>query len=228
MAKDDALGSLFGKAKKWAKQEMKNATRLTGDPLENRRKAEENERLADEIERDAKLARDRAIVDAVTPQGIKDFQASQAANRTAQAAERAERERNERLSRVTTSAVSLSGAVTGVAEGLAVESYASEDTGSLHVTVECVDPVPMQGGTFVGFLFTIPGYTGDGSYPLVDHDEFDALQYELYLVEENEGWAFHPSYGPGTIVVTDGSADVQLTIGGAGSELIRLHARVEL
>jgi hypothetical protein len=227
MTKNESLGSLFGKAKKWAQQELANATKLGGDPQSNRNAEEQNDQLARQIESDAKLMRDAAIVDAVTPQGLKDYQATQAANRAARDADSAEEHRAERLARSGESSVELSGYVTGSAAALAVEPYASEETGSLHVTVEAVDPVPMQGGTFVGFLFTIPGYDGDGTYSLVD-DDIDGSQYELFLAEENEGWGFHPTHGPGTIVVTDGIADVQLTIGSSGSDLIQLRGRILL
>jgi hypothetical protein len=79
-----------------------------------------------------------------------------------------------------------------------------------------------------GFTFMIPAFHGDGRYDLVDSPDFDALQYELYLAEENEGWAFHPSYGPGVIIVDGAYADVRLTVGGCGSEVIQLSARVAI
>ncbi len=228
MSKDDSLGSLFGKAKKWAQQELKNAVSPTGDPVRNRQAEEANEQLGRQIEQDAEQMRDDAITSAFTPQALKDYQAVNAANRAEKEANDAADARVDRAGRAGISSVELSGFLTGCAAGLAVGITEAEESCDLYVSVECVDPAPMIGGTVRGFCFMIPDFHGDDVYPLPDRDDFDSLQYELYLVEESEGWAFHPSYGPGTITVAQGVADVRLVLGGAGSETIQLRGSIVL
>ncbi len=87
----------------------------------------------------------------------------------------------------------------------------------------------MTKGKVSGFCFAIPSFHGDGTYVLDDQD-VDSLAYELYLFDDDEsdGWGFHPSFGPGVIVVSDGSADVQLVLGGSGNDTIDLHATIVL
>jgi hypothetical protein len=227
MAKEDSLGSLFGKAKKWAKQELKNMSNVTADPREARQAEREQDRLAREIENDAERMRDEAIFDAVVTQGMKDYQADKIARQDAERAERAARDRADREARAGASSVELTGHVTGDAALLAVSTTSYDGSDSIHVHVEAIDPVPMKGGTFVGFTFAIPGH-GDGTYELVVSDDFDGSWYELYDADAAKGWYFDPSYGPGTIVVADGVADVLLTFGNSSSELIQLRGRVTL
>ncbi len=229
MAKDNTLGSLFGKAKKWAEQEVKNATRVGGTPQEQKDAERQNEYLKRDIESDAKQMRDDAIIDAITPQSIKDYQAYTAAQKAELDTTSAAEARAKRVARASASRVELSGYVTMAAEGLAVESWRLEESTDLAVDVECIDAVAVQGGTVTGFCFTIPSYEGDGTYTLVDHPQFDSLRYELYFRgEQEEGWGFHPSFGPGVIVVRDGVADVQLVLGSVGTETIQLHGTIVL
>jgi hypothetical protein len=229
MAKEESIGSLFGKAKKWAKQELKSATRIGGDPVQQCHEDEQNKWLGREIRDDAEQMRDDAIIDAITPQSLKDYQAMTAANKAQRDAETQAAARAKRLSLAGDSRVELSGYVTGVAEGLAVSVFLSEDGATLFGSVECVDPVPMDGGTLAGFQFAIPGYVGDGTYTLVDRPDFDGLQYELFLTDEDDsGWGYLPSFGPGVIVVQDSVADVRLVLGSIGTETIDLHATIQL
>lgn len=228
MTKNESLSSLFGKAKRWAQQELKNASTVTGEPRDQRNAEERNERLAQQVEDDSERMRNEAIISALTPQSVKDYHAYSAANKAEREVNDAAEARAARHSRSGASRVELSGCFSGVAEGLAVETTAAEEGNDLYVNVECVDAVPMNGCTLRGFCFLIPGFHGDGSYPLFDHDQFDATQYELYVEDEFDGWAFHPSYGPGVIVVTGGIADVDLVLGSSGSETAHLHATVVL
>ena len=96
------------------------------------------------------------------------------------------------------------------------------------MTVEPVDPVSLPGGSFAGFSFELADYRGDGDYPLVEDDATDWLQFTIFQLEDNEGWFAHPSYGPGSITVSGGVADVSLVFGSAGSERIHLRAQVVL
>ena len=228
MAEDETLGSLFGKAKRWARQEIKNATKIGGDPRDQKVAEEQNEQLGREIESDAKLMRDEAIISALTPQSIKDYQAMTAANKAEQDAKSQAEARAGRVARASASRVELSGYVSGAVEDLAVEAWRTDD-GALAVSVECIDPAPMTKGKVSGFCFAIPSFHGDGTYVLDDED-VDSLAYELYLFDDDEsdGWGFHPSFGPGVIVVSDGSADVQLVLGGSGNDTIDLHATIVL
>jgi hypothetical protein len=227
VAKDDSLGSLFKKAKKWATEEVKNATKIGADPRDQKDAEQQNERRLREIESDAKLMRDAAIADALTPQSIKDLVAMQAANRAAQSAATDAAARADRVARAGESRVELSGYMEGTADGLAVEAWNSGDGSSLAVAVECVDPVPMKNATVKGFGFVIPAFHGDGTYTL-DDENLDSSGYMLDIVEDNEGWGFHPSFGPGEIVVSDGTADVHLAIGSSGNETVDLRATVVL
>lgn len=228
MATDKTLGSLFGKAKKWVEQEVKNATKIGGDPREHDAEREASADLRREIERDAHDLAQQQAIEAALPQSVKDYRDRADAAREQRRADGDARARAERLARATDATVTLRGAISGTADGLAVDVTLIEPEGHLAVLVETIDPVQMDGGLVSGFCFLIPTYDGDGRYELTDHPEFDALQYELYLAEESEGWAFHPTHGPGVIVVTDGVADVRLTVGGVGVDTIALHASVPL
>ena len=221
-------GSLVGRAKEWAQQELKNATKVGGDPREHHGAEEVNEERRRNIERDAERMAQETALEALLPQSVKDYRDHAEAERARRRTESEEAARADRAARVTDSTLVLAGAIVGTATDLAVAVTVCEPDGALAVQVEAVDAVQMQGGSVSGFGFTIPAFHGDGRYDLVDSADFDALQYELYVVEENEGWAFHPSYGPGVIIVADGYADVHLTVGGCGSELIELSARVAL
>jgi hypothetical protein len=228
MAKDNTLGSLFGKAKKWAEQEVKNATRIGATPQDQKDAERQNEYLKRDIESDAKQMRDAAIIHAITPQSVKDYQAYTAAQKLELDTKHAAEARAKRVARASASRVELSDYVTMTAEGLAVESWFAED-GGLATSVECIDPILVRQGTITGFCFTIPSYHGDDTYTLVDDPEFNSLAYELYLRGDDEdGWAYHPSYGPGVIVVRDGVADVQLVLGSVGTETIKLHGTIVL
>lgn len=228
MSNDRTLGSLFGKAKEWARQELKNTTRI-GDGSQSGRRAEEaNDRLEREIHDDGERMAQDAALEALLPQSVKDYRDHVEADRVRRHDEGEAEARARRQARAGDSAVTLTGAVTGTAGGLAVEVVTGDaDDHELVVNVEAVDPVQMVGGTMTGFCFLIPGFHGDGTYPLLD-PELDSLQYQLYLVEDDEGWGFHPTHGPGVIVVSDGVADVRLVLGGVGTETIDLTARVVL
>jgi hypothetical protein len=202
-----------------------SASVRTGGTSKDEREAHEDERRS--IEQDAKQARDEAVIDALTPQGVKDFQARQEVDREEQAARYAAEQHADRAARAGQSSATFSGYLTGTVEGLAVDVTADAEDPVTYVEVELVEPTKLGAGTLTGFRFAIPG-RGDGTYELVD-DTIDALQYELYLVEEGEGWAFHPSYGPGSITVEGDVATVTLTVGSVGSdELIHLRATVHL
>ena len=206
MAEDETLSSLFGKAKRWAQQEIKNATSIGSDPRDQKTAEEQNERLGREIESDAKLMRDQAIISAITPQSIKDYQAMTAANKAEQD-RRARPKREPAVSPTRGEPSGASGYVTGAAEGLAVEAWRTDD-GALAVSVECIDPAPMTKGK-VSDSARVPSFQGDGTYVLDDED-LESLADELYLDEgdQTDGWGFRRSFGPGVIVVSDGSADV--------------------
>jgi len=227
MTQKDTLGSLFGKARKWAKEELKNATRIGGDPIEHRRAREANEARAEELHRDAEEAAGAAVVEALLPQGVKDWRDQMEIDRAKAQTEREQRAHADRERRAGRASVQMTGYFTASLDGLAVRTTEDSESRTLFVEVETVDPVRLDAGTFVGFTFELPGYHGDGTYELVDED-LDWLQYGLHQAEDNEGWNFHPSYGPGRVVVTDGVADVALVYGNAGSETIRLRAQVQL
>ncbi len=188
MAEDETLSSLFGKAKRWARQEIKNATRIGGDPRDQKMAEEQNEHLGREIESDAKLMRDQAIISAhhsAVDQGLPSHDRRQQGRARRQEPGRSE---SRPCRRASVSRVELSGYVTGAAEGLAVEAWRTDD-GALAVSVECIDPAPMTKGKVSGFCFAIPSFHGDGTYVLDDED-LESLAYELYLFDDDQsdGW----------------------------------------
>src|SRR5687768_15473910 len=82
MAKD-SFTSLFGKAKKWAEQELKNATSLSSDARKTRAAEEANQELGRQVERDAQLQ----VVEALLPQSVKDHRDQAQADRARRAGE---------------------------------------------------------------------------------------------------------------------------------------------
>jgi len=227
MAQKDTFGSLFGKAKKWAQEELKNATRVGGDPIEHRRAREANEARADELQLEAERAAGTAVVETLLP-GVKDWQDTMDRNRAQAEQERAVAARADREQRAGRASVRLSGWLQGEIRGLAVRTTADDEARTLFVEVEAVDPVPAGGASFLGFTFQLPDFHGDGTYQFVDDIDFDGMQYALWVDRDDEGWFYHPSYGPGSVVVVDGVADVRLTFASAGSERVQLHAGVRL
>jgi hypothetical protein len=110
-------------------------------------------------------------------------EAEEVADREAQA-------REGRVARTGGSHVTLRGAVTGrVDEGLAVQT--EREGGSLFVTVECVDPVPLSGGNFAGLSFAVPQYKGSGTYDLSTMDVSGQI-YELMFDPAEEGFYWAP------------------------------------
>ena len=228
MTQKDRFGSLFGKAKKWAKEELKNATRVGGDPMVHNRAKEANEDRADELHRDVEQAATDTVIEAMLPKGVKDWRDKVDSDRVRAEQERVVAARADREQRAGGANVQMGGWLHGSLEGLAVRTTEDLEARTLYVEVETVDPVRLTNATFLGFTFELPGFHGDGTYEFVDDIDFDALQYSLWIEEDDEGWCFHPSYGPGRVVVTDGVADVAMVFGSAGSERVQLHAQVQL
>lgn len=135
--------------------------------------------------------------------------------------------REDREAHVGSSHVTLSGQVEGsVDKGLSVQTEQGE--GTLYVTVECVDPVPLKGGSFVGLSFAIPGYTGAGAYDLSTKD-LTGLTFELMLEPAEEGFFWAPEYGPGMVTVAaGGSAEVHFVYKDPGSNQVELKGAIEL
>lgn len=122
---------------------------------------------------------------------------------TKEAAQRADRAANAGASQV-----SLSGKVNGsVSSGLSAKT--ERDGDSLFVTIESVDPVPLDGGGFMGFTFSIPGYHGDGTYDLGTTND-SGMSYELWLDNAEEGFFWAREYGPGIVTVSDGGKTMQV------------------
>lgn len=143
-------------------------------------------------------------------------------------ADREARARESRAARTGGSHVTLRGAVTGtVDKGLAVQT--ERDGGSLFVTVECVDPVPLSGGNLAGLSFAIPEYTGSGTYDLSTMDVSGQV-YELMLDPAEEGFFWAPEYGPGVVTVSDGesTADIRFVYQDPGSHRTELEGVIEL
>jgi hypothetical protein len=144
------------------------------------------------------------------------------------AADKEAEARKDREARVGGSHVTLRGAVTGtVGQGLAVQTEREE--GLLSVAIECVDPIPLNGGSFAGLTFVIPQYRGPGTYDLGTMDLTGQI-YELLLDGVEEGYFWAPEYGPGVVTVSAGeaTADVRFVYQDPGSNRIELEGAIEL
>jgi hypothetical protein len=134
----------------------------------------------------------------------------------------------DRQARAGDSTVTLTGFVSGTVDhGMAVTT--EKDQGSLFVTVETVDPIPLTGGGFVGLSFSIPSYHGAGTYDLSKLDT-SGLTYELMLENAEEGFYWTAEYGPGIVTVAagEGAADVQFTYRDPGDHEVKLQGTVQL
>jgi hypothetical protein len=144
------------------------------------------------------------------------------------AAEKDADARADREARAGTSHVTLRGAVTGsVGQGMAVQTDQEDE--ALFVTVECVDPVPLDGGSFAGLNFGIPQYKGPGTYDLSTMD-VTGLTYELLLDGVDEGFFWAPEYGQGVVTVSTGgsTAEVRFAFQDPGSRRIELEGTIGL
>jgi hypothetical protein len=124
--------------------------------------------------------------------------------------------------------VTLRGRVNGTVDsGLAAST--ERDGDQLVVTVEPVDPVSLDGGTFAGFTFAIPDYTGPGTYDLGTEDR-PGLLYELYLDGAEEGYFWAREYGPGIVTVSDGGTtmEARFAFRDPGSNQIDLEGTIKL
>lgn len=137
-------------------------------------------------------------------------------------------ERTDRSTRAGESTVTLRGKVNGTVDsGLAAKREQEDD--QLVVTVEPVDPVPLDGGTFAGFTFAIPSYKGPGTYDLGTADQ-SGMMYELWLEGNEEGYFWAREYGPGIITVSDGGKAMQVhfVFQDPGSNKVDLQGTVRL
>lgn len=136
--------------------------------------------------------------------------------------------RQDRTARTGDSHVALRGKVEGTVDaGLAVQT--ERDAGSLLVTVEPVDPVPLRGGSFAGLTFAVPNYTGPGTYDLSTVDVGSQI-YELMLDPAEEGFYWSAPYGPGVVKVSadEATADIRFTYQEPGSNRIELEGVIRL
>jgi hypothetical protein len=164
----------------------------------------------------------------VTKEALEKARAGHDAREADEAEDREAGERADRASSVGDSRVTLRGAVNGTVEsGLAARG--ERDDEMLTVTVEPVDPVPLAGGTFAGFTFSVPAGAGPGTHDLGTTD-VSSMQYELWLAEAQEGYFWAPEYGPGIVTISgDGKTlDVQFVFQDPGSHRIELEGTVKL
>jgi hypothetical protein len=164
----------------------------------------------------------------VTKEDLEKAKADSELREAEEAEEDRAEERAERSAGVGQSRVTLRGAVNGTIDsGLAAKS--EEDGDLLVVTVEPVDPVPVEGGSFVGFTFAVPGYTGPGTYDLGTADQ-PGLMYELWLEPMEEGFFWAREYGPGIVEVSDGGSkmEVRFVYRDPGGKQVDLEGTVQL
>ena len=164
----------------------------------------------------------------VTKEALEKAKADSEAREAEEAETRQAEERADRSEHVGDSRVTLRGMVKGsIDTGLSAKT--EEDGDLLIVTVESVDPVSVEGGTFTGFTFAIPGYHGAGTYDLGTAEQ-PGLPYELWMQESQEGFFWTREYGPGVVTVeADGKTmQVSFVFRDPGSNQIDLEAMVRL
>lgn len=164
----------------------------------------------------------------VTKEALEKARADHDAQEAAAAEDRDAGERAARSAGAGDSRVTLHGAVNGAIEsGLSATSERQDDM--LAITVEPVDPVPLEGGTFAGFTFALPAGAGSGKHDLGTTD-VSSMSYELWLQESQEGYFWAPEYGPGIVTISGDARtmDVQFVYQDPGSHRIELHGTVRL
>jgi hypothetical protein len=164
----------------------------------------------------------------VTHEELEKAKARQEAWDAQGAAEDKAEQRADRSARVGDSRVTLTGTVNATVDsGLAAQTEREGD--QLFITVEAVDPIPVEGGTFAGFSYGIPGYTGPGTYDLGTAD-LSGLTYELMLDRGGEGFYWAPEYGPGIVTVSsdEKTMDVHFVFQDPGSNKVDLQGTVRL
>jgi hypothetical protein len=164
----------------------------------------------------------------VTKETLEKAKADSEAMEAQQAEAREAEQREQRSAHVGTSRVTLSGMVKGTIDA-ALSVQTEKDGDQLFVTVESVDPVPLEAGTFTGFTFAVPDYHGTGTYDLGTSD-LSGMTYELSIQESQEGFFWAPEYGPGTVKVEDGGTTMQVAFvyRDPGSHQIDLEGTVRL
>jgi hypothetical protein len=113
MAEDKPnLRSLFGSAKKWAQEELKNAKRVTGTPQEHHSVEEANEGRLRDLEREVEQVVATAAVESMFPD-VKRLADRAAQKHDAANADRDQRARAVRESNSGRASVTVSGAIFG-------------------------------------------------------------------------------------------------------------------
>ena len=226
---EEGLGGL---ARRWLKTQIN----VSLDPLQGRRNEQEARRIENEVEQRAEKARDRAIFEAVVPQGLKDMIAETERNREAQKLESERRRRAEHEARPRADVYArFSGAVTGeLRQPLPVTVNRPEEPGeALTVELDPLEPIPVAGHAFLGLWFAVPKYAGQGSYDLQYYeprDDWDAALFQLMFDSTDEPLYWTSDYGPGVVTVEpdERTFTLRLAMEDAGSRHVDVQAVVVL
>jgi hypothetical protein len=164
----------------------------------------------------------------VTKEALQKAKADSEAMETEQAEQQEAEQRDQRSAHVGESRVTLRGTVKGTIDS-GLSAHSEMDGDQLFVTVESVDPVALEGGTFTGFTFAIPGYHGLGTYDLSMMD-LPGSSYELWIQESQEGFFWAREYGHGTVTVEADGTTMQAAFAfrDPGGNQVDLEATVRL
>jgi len=218
--------SVAGTAKKWADNKR---TEVTTADRRTRREATGNEV---QIERELEQQTGGAVLTMLFP-GLGRAIERQEQQRQQAAADRHDQARAEREASVLAGAsVEVRGHITGRADDLAVTFTADDETRTLLVLMETVDPVAFDGASLSAAGFALADFHGNGTYPLVA--EIESLDPGAHHVVFNDGdsdidWYYWTDeYGPATAVVSGGAIEVVMPCRNAGSHEVTVTLRVPM
>ena len=205
--------------------------------MRGRQNEQEARRIEREVRDRAEEARNRAIFEAVVPQGLKDTIARMEQNKeTARLeSERGQRAEHEARPRAEVFA-RFSGAVVGeLRQPIPVTvGRPDEPGGALIVTLDPLGPIPVAPGhVFLGLWFAVPRYAGQGSYDLrfyEPRDDWDGTWFQMMIDTLDEPLYWTTDYGPGVVTVEadERTIGVRLAMEDSGSRHVDVDALVTL
>jgi hypothetical protein len=223
--------SIGGLARRWLKTQLK----LHGDPIKSRREQQEAEAIEQRIHEKAHDDAANAVVTALIPESWKRRIASlERANEEGRTLrEQRRRDEHEARPRVPMT-LRLRGDITGSIEtDIPIRiDVPSEPGDAMTIDLEPLEPLAVGEHTFIGLLFSVPEFSGEGTYDLIAIEErlrldsWDPLWFQLTLDTTDDSLYWSPDYGHAIVTVDDAAIHLQMPMSNASGLSVSVDLRV--
>ncbi len=225
---DESIGGL---ARRWLKTQL----RFNGDPIKSRRLQQESDAIEQRMHAKAHDDVASAVVTALMPDSWKRKIASLEQANEEGRLQREERRRTEHEGRPRVPCVlTLAGHVSGTIEAeIPIRiGMPSEPGDAMTIDLEPLEPLAIGGHSFLGLLFAVPAYDGEGTYDLnaleerLRLDSWDPLWFQLTIDTTDDGLYWSPDYGRGVVSVSDTTILVQMPMSNGNGIDVSVDLRV--